>query len=150
MTDVDVRTAGVLAEVAAERGRQDTKWGDQSGIADADPGWLAMKSRTGYREHPEWIGRSVARMYGNEGIAATARRRCQEEADTHGGTWTGIIAEEFYEWLEAVGISHGEGDPAKARGEAIQVAACLVAFVEAIDKRGLKDTPQRPPGSARS
>jgi rubrerythrin len=139
---------GVLAEVAAERARQDARWGDQSDVADADPDRLAMKDRPGYSDNPEWIGRSVSRMYASAGTADQAKQLCRREAREHGGTWAGIVAEEFYEWLEAIGISHGEGNPAKARTEAIQTAACLVAFVEALDKRGLKATPQRPSGGA--
>jgi hypothetical protein len=141
-------TARVLTDVDAERMRQIIKWGDQSDIADADPvllerlGRLDSLGRPQRYSHPDEVSKRVAEEY-EVPTANRARQHCQGEAARHGGTYAGILIEEVAEFIEAIVLSHAEGDPARMRAEAIQVAAVAVQIAEAIDRRGLKATPQR-------
>src|SRR4029453_1574582 len=68
-----LNAAYVLAEVAAERDRQDAKWGEQN--------------------HREGTGYAFARR------RVQARRDCQAAFTEGVGTWTDVLAEEFYEAL---------------------------------------------------
>jgi hypothetical protein len=142
------RMGAVISEVIDERFRQLAKWGDQSDIADADPvllarlGRLDSLGRPQRYSHPTEVAKRVAEEY-EVPTANRARLHCESEAGLHGGTWAGILLEEVAEFVEAIVLSHAEGDDAKMRAEAIQVAAVAVAIAEAIDRRGLKATPQR-------
>jgi hypothetical protein len=141
-------TAVVLADVASERGRQVDKWGDQSDIADADPvilGRLKMLDAMSRRNHHGTVPAVTKRLAEEYWVprAWRAQQICQAEADRHGGTYAGILIEEVAEFIEAIVLSHESGDPSLMRAEAIQVAAVAVAIAEAIDRRGLKATPQR-------
>jgi len=95
-----------LDEVAAERKRQDELWGEQN--------------------HPDGTGMEIIPLA--KFIRDTARTRCDAEHKAGRGTWEMILAEEFWEAV-------AEDDPAKLRGELIQVAAVAVAWAEAIDRR---------------
>lgn len=107
----------VLEEVAAERARQDAKWGVQNHPDDHDDSW--------------WFGRTDH---------DAASRRCQEyeiPTDVRAkflcrsiGTWPAILVEEVAEAVSAIGAD------AALRAELVQVAAVAVAWVEAIDRRG--------------
>jgi hypothetical protein len=101
---------GVLGEVAAERVRQDERWGEQN--------------------HPDGTGPAI----GPDGedwradIADQARITCDREHRAGRGTWAQLLEEEHCEAL-------AENDPQALRRELIQVAAVAVAWVEAIDRR---------------
>lgn len=141
------RTLSVLDEIAAERGRQFAKWGDQADCADADPVILARLADPD-EEHYWRAPGAVARRLSEEYEIPTGERGkqiCQREADRHGGTHAGIVIEEIAELIEAVAYSHAEDDITKMRAEAIQAAATLVQWIEAMDRRGVKATPQRAP-----
>lgn len=101
----------VLAEVMSERYRQDAKWGEQN--------------------HPDGTGYDVPLTFGAScmgGLADVARRVCQRRASEGKVTYLDILFEEVAE-------AFAEDDPAKLRGELVQVAAVAVAWVEAIDRR---------------
>lgn len=140
------RTHAVLDEIAAERGRQFAKWGDQADCADADPElMLQALNASGDLYAITAAADQLAAAYGIP-RADRAKRVCQREADRHGGTHAGIVIEEIAELIEAVVYSHAEADVTKMRAEAIQAAACLVQWIEAMDRRGVKSTPQRTEG----
>lgn len=104
-------TAGVLAEVAAERARQDAKWGEQN--------------------HPDGTGRNVPWSVG-VGRMSDLAERAKAVTDTglrHGTvTWQDITLEEVLE-------AFAESDPARLRTELIQLAAVATQWAEAIDRR---------------
>lgn len=104
------RLTGVLAEVAAERARQDAKWGPQN--------------------HPDGTGPDVVWTFTGPAsfVAESARNACQAEAERGYANWRGIALEETAE-------AFAEDDPIKLRAEAIQNAAVWVAWAEAIDRR---------------
>lgn len=95
----------VLAEVAAERARQDAKWGEQN--------------------HPDGTARNGR---SDRELADVSRRLCQSAAAAGMVTWRDILDEEMRE-------AFAEDDPAKLRAELVQVAAVAVAWIEAIDRR---------------
>jgi hypothetical protein len=96
-------TTAILAEVAAERERQDSKWGEQN--------------------HPDGTGGAHQRI-----AAAKAKRYCDAYFEQGVGDWRLILTEEVAE-------AFAESDPARLRGELIQVAAVAVSWAEAIDRR---------------
>lgn len=102
-------TAAVLGEVAAERGRQDAKWGQQN--------------------HPDGTGPYASVRGGNAWeIAGMARAWCQHKAAMGKVTWLDILTEETAE-------AFAEDDRQRLRAELIQVAAVAVAWIEDIDRR---------------
>jgi hypothetical protein len=99
----------VLAEVGAERSRQDLKWGEQN--------------------HPD------GRLGTDHDVrrAGAAKFVCQQaaalgKAGLGGVTWREILDEEVAE-------AFAEIDPVKLRAELIQVAAVAVAWAQALDRR---------------
>lgn len=141
------RTLSVLDEIAAERGRQFAKWGDQSDCADADPTILARLTdpdEEHYWRAPGAVARRLSEEY-EIPMGWRAKQICQREADRHGGTHAGIVIEEVAELIEAVAHAHASDDITAMRAEAIQAAATLVQWIEAMDRRGVKATPHRTP-----
>jgi hypothetical protein len=55
------------------------------------------------------------------------------------------VIEEIAELIEAVAIAHATDDITAMRAEAVQAAATIVQWIEAMDRRGVKATPQREP-----
>ncbi|SEB48620.1 hypothetical protein SAMN04489727_2157 [Amycolatopsis tolypomycina] len=109
-------TFTVLAEVAAERTRQDTQWGEQN--------------------HPDGTGPDVALtgLSRRAADAAHTARFATELARAEGRlTWLHILREEVYEGL-------ADDDPAALRAELVQIAATAVCWIEAIDRRAGKVT----------
>src|ERR1044072_1361521 len=102
-------TDAVLAEVKAERGRQDARWGEQNHPLIG--GAFKTRSRRLYAEDAEYWKRI------NDHRVAT---------NTMG--WDSIAAEELFETLEAKTLE-------EAREEAVQAAAVFVAMVESIDRK---------------
>lgn len=99
-----------LWEVAAERGRQNVKWGEQN--------------------HPDGTGPEIAWAFTGPAayVAEAARTQCQHEAEEGATNWRSILTEEVAE-------AYAEDDPAKLRAELVQVASVAVAWIEAIDRR---------------
>jgi len=105
-------TDDVLTEVAAERLRQDERWGEQN--------------------HPDGTGVVPLRA----SLIAILLGRPSEEAKKLNAvavrqdalTWNLILLEEVLEALE-------ERDPERLREELVQVAAVAVGWCEAIDRR---------------
>lgn len=106
--------AAVLAEVRAERARQDAKWGEQN--------------------HPNGTGREqeILPNWTAGELADAARNSCRIRADMNICTWSDILSEEACEAL-------AEDDPTKLRTELLQVAAVSVAWVQALDRRATTD-----------
>lgn len=105
--------AAILAEVAAERARQDARWGEQN--------------------HPDGTGPNVPLCYfpklpSMADLAVNARTVTNLRAKRGDVTWLDILLEEVFEALELT-------DTAKLRAELIQVAAVAGAWAEAIDRR---------------
>lgn len=107
----------VLEQIRQERTLQDAKWGEQN-HADGTGGMplythsdVNLDMRTGAE------------------LAGIFRRRCQHFFERRTGTWRDILLEEIFEAL-------AETDPAHLRTELVQSAAVLVAWIEAIDRRG--------------
>ena len=100
----------VLAEIRAERARQDAKWGEQN--------------------HPDGTGPEMEMLPGWKAgeLADAARNSCQVRAQMDIVTWSDIFAEEACEAL-------AEYDPAKLRAELVQVGALAIAWIQAIDRR---------------
>lgn len=69
------KLTAVLAEVAAERARQDAKWGSDRTLPDGT-GWLAQKAR-----------------------ARRLRERCDQNFEQGNGTWADVLGEEAAEAL---------------------------------------------------
>lgn len=109
-------TFGVLAEVAAERVRQDAKWGQQDHPCVDEP----------HIGKPGWIGI----RYGIIG-EAEAKRQCETAFAAGCGTYADIAIEEVAEAVCAE-------DDAKRRAELVQCAAVFVAWIEAIDRRNAR------------
>lgn len=115
----------VLAEVAAERARQDAKWGEQN-----------HPDGTGPESHPLVVdGAKNDLIYPGPLRIAVANRlavgftQSTDAAAREGSlTWRHILLEEVFEAL-------AESDPAKLRRELIQLAAVATQWVEAIDRR---------------
>lgn len=103
----------VLSEVSDERARQVAQWGEQNHRDGTGPNELLMRG---------W--KTAAKHYA--GLAKQAREVCQGSSGDD--QWDLILLEEVFEAL-------AESDPAKLRGELVQVAAVVVAWVEAIDRR---------------
>ena len=102
----------VLEEIAAERVRQDNKWGEQRTTPDGTGPRMPVAGRLCYESE----------------AAEDARLSCQRAARDGDVTWRHILREEVYE-------AFAEADPAKLREELIQVSAVAVAWIQAIDRR---------------
>lgn len=104
-------TTAVLYQVAAERGRQDQKWGEQN--------------------HPDGTGKRIwpalFRLPMDES-AGIAKAQVDLDASRGRSTYAGILLEEVFEVM-------AESDPQALREELVQVAAVAVQWVEAIDRR---------------
>lgn len=116
----------VLAEVNAERVRQDAKWGEQN-HPDVDPHMAE-----------EYTPAIVAHTVYGIPAADTAKRLCDEAAKAGECTWAHILVEEVAEAVDAACQVQKGVDIDALRNEILQVAAVAVSWVEAIDRRGNK------------
>jgi hypothetical protein len=117
-------TDKVLAEVAAERARQDAKWGEQNHpLVDQT---LVLTKRDSLRFAEEYEIPTATR----------ARALCQIAARRGDVTWLHILIEEVSEFMEAAPSE--VFDVAEARAEMLQVAAVAVAAIECIDRRAVE------------
>ena len=101
----------VLAEVLAERDRQDAKWGEQN--------------------HPDGTGPDVVwstHIGPATAVAETAKAATDEAAAAGALTWRHIATEELAE-------AFAEDDEDALRTELIQTAAVCVQWAQAIDRR---------------
>ena len=118
----------VLVDVLTERTRQDAKWGEQNHPSvDA-----VLMGRSG--------GCGPERMADEYEIpwADRAKALCDDAAERGECTWAHIAVEELCEAVEAA----VESDAA-CRGELVQLAAVIVAWIQCIDRRASapKETP---------
>jgi len=122
-----VREASVLDEIAAERARQDAKWGEQN-HPSLDP---VLLNRPG--------GCTPERMAEHYEIPTEARAKflCQTNAERGTCTYAHILIEEVAEAIAA-----GVTSEAALRAELVQTAAVVVAWIEKIDRAAL--TPEDP------
>jgi hypothetical protein len=106
------QTVPVLADVLAERARQDARFGRQ--------------------DHPDGTGPdrdNPVRLACTIGEAADTARQDTDRALSNGTvTFAKILTEEAFEAL-------AETDPARLRAELVQVAASAVCWIEALDRR---------------
>ena len=119
--------ARVFEAINAERRRQDEKW-DEQNHPDVDP---VLTGRPG--------GCDPQRMAEEYEIptATRARANCDGEAKAGNCTWAHIAVEEMAEAVEAAtDAAQGRGVLAALRKELVQLAAVIVAWIEAIDRRG--------------
>jgi hypothetical protein len=112
---VSLATADVLCEVAAERERQDAKWGQQD-HPDGTGDWDSYARKRS--DHLKEI---------REGKASVAKAACDVAAAEGRLTYRHILDEEVCE-------AFAEDDAAALRRELLQVAAVAVAWVEKIDR----------------
>ncbi len=111
-------TDAVLREIQQERARQDAKWGQQ----DLTDGTGAIRvTRDGIQD--DVVVGAVRRARAEE-----AQRACDRAFSDGIGTFRHVLEEEVRE-------AFAEEDPAKLRGELVQVAAVAVKWIEAIDRR---------------
>jgi hypothetical protein len=80
-------------------------------------------AKWGEQNHPDGTGHQGDRV-----MSDYLRTRCQRRFEQGAGTWRDILQEEM-------GEAYAESEPANLRSELIQLAAVVVAWVEAIDRR---------------
>lgn len=126
------RITRAVADVVAERLRQEVKWGEQN--HPMVPPDIESEARA-HDAAPEFFACHVL------GIddAKAARDECNREHRAGRGTYTHILIEEVSEFIEAC-VKHGENSD-EARAEMVQVAAVALAMLEAIDRKRAKVTP---------
>ncbi len=118
MTVIPIATSLVMSEVAAERQRQDQKWGVQNHpLVDA-----LLRDRPHTRMAEEYEVPTALR----------ATQLCQIAAHRGEVTWMHIALEELCEFMAAA--QHTD-DETEARAELVQLAAVAVAAIECIDRR---------------
>jgi hypothetical protein len=114
----------IFMDVAAERGRQILKWGNQTHpcVPWEVPGMNADQAR---------IDKFVA-----ERLEHAARQDCENEFKRNEGTWVAIAREEMAEVIAAP-------NRAKRREEIVQTMAVLTAWLEDIDRKDYADATVR-------
>lgn len=117
----------VLAEVAAERARQDAKWGEQNHPDGSGP-TVSLASPIFGAPSDRWGTPAGVHLAGMRELRDNAVVTTDERAATGNLTWRDILLEEVFE-------AFAEDDPGKLRVELIQVAAVATQWVEAIDRR---------------
>lgn len=109
----------IFGEIAAERDRQDAKWGQQN--------WPLLGGASG--PDPEYL-QQVAADHRDDADHWKIINDAGSRTSTLG--WDGITLEEVYE-------AFAETDPHKARAELVQAAAVIVAAIESLDRNELKE-----------
>lgn len=102
----------VAFDLADERARQDEKWGDDRDLPDFDPRIGAMPKARFYDLPSE----------------REAQDLCENASRTGNGNWGVIVVEEVAEAFNTDNVED-------LRTELVQVAASVVAWIEAIDRR---------------
>lgn len=111
----------VLSQVADERQRQDTKWGEQA-HPDVDRIVAGLSGALGPRSAAHFYGIPTAEVAKAETDAAARAGEC---------SWTHIAVEELAEAVEAAAL----GDEVHLRQELVQLSAVCVQWVQALDRR---------------
>lgn len=108
----------VLAEIQAERARQDAKWGEQN-HPSVDP---VLTARPG--------GVDGCRLCAEYEIPSESRAKhlCQAMFARGEGTWAHVAVEELAEAVSADCDEH-------RRRELVQLGAVVVAWIQCIDRR---------------
>lgn len=114
------KTDEVLAEVRAERARQDAKWGEQN--------------------HPMIYAENGCvpdRVYSDLPPALRAQNACELRHANGRGSYFDVLREEVCEAHDAAieDAKRSDGDESATRAELVQVVAVGVAMIEAIDRR---------------
>jgi hypothetical protein len=116
----------VLAEVAAERGRQDDRWGEQNHPHGTGPDWMMFGQ-------PAELALSVVRATLNDAVSKptltwSADGKSADVGPPAGATWLLVFLEEVLEALV-------ETDVHRVRAELVQATAVGAAWIEAIDRQ---------------
>lgn len=99
-------TDRVLAQIYAERKRQEQLWGEQN--------------------HPLLNASNLSKVFAGR---AEAWKECNQDRVRQGDlSWDGILLEEIYEAL-------AERNPMAMRAELVQAAAVIVNMIECIDRQ---------------
>lgn len=128
MTTNDQLDAQVALDVAAERSRQNAKWGEQNHPDGTGPDTNPL----GDFEHRKAFQTGRALSLGitpASTLAACATEVTDVAAKQGNVTWADILTEEHFEAL-------AEADPVKLRSELVQIAAVAQQWAAAIDRRG--------------
>lgn len=123
LPDPDTYGNRVYSEIAAERRRQDEKWGEQNHPDGTGPDWRILGHGA-----VEWLAFVRAALDQTTKPGMAWRDGEYEVLSPTGPMWLLIALEEVFEALV-------ESDPEKLRAELIQSAAVHVAWIEAIDRR---------------
>lgn len=110
----------ILREIAAERRRQDDKWGEQNHQDGTGGAWTMSVTPFNWR------------VDSGAQIAELAKRHCERRARAGDLTFLDIALEEMAE-------AFAETDPVKLRAELLQIAAVVVNWIGAIDRRTYKE-----------
>ena len=121
------RITKAIADVVAERLRQEAKWGEQNHPM------VGLAARRGFV--PPRVACVRLGILG----ADEARERCDHAHRNHEGAYTHILVEEVAEFVEAC-VLHGDASD-EARAEMVQVVAVALAMLECIDRKRAKVTP---------
>jgi len=117
---IPLTTSLVISEIAAERARQDAKWGVQNHpLVDA----LLHEQNCSHKR--------MAEEY-EIPTALRATQLCQWAAQKGQVTWLHILQEEVSEFMAE--SQHSTPYPDAARAELVQIAAVAVAAIEAFDR----------------
>lgn len=117
----------IIADVLAERERQDRKWGEQD-LPSVD---VRLIEHT--RRSMSEIGAALMLAYGMP-TEADAKARCDQAMAEHRCTHAHVVIEELCEAMEAC-VS---GDEKSAETELVQLTACLFKWLQQIRKRKAK------------
>lgn len=112
----------VAADVAAERARQDAKWGEQNHMDGTGPVSMPLYSSTA-----TGIADDDDATYIRDVMTGRTEWRFSGDGDRP-GTWADILLEEVFEAL-------AEAEPQRLYDELIQVAAVAQQWAEAIKRR---------------
>lgn len=136
-------TALVLADVVAERKRQDDKWGPDTGASyNVDP--YAITDRDAAIE--PWHAAVFAAHRHGISTEQVAKNACEHAFKTGRGSWAHILIEEVAESVSAAAGYDYEPSAvglAALRAELVQVAAVAVKWVEHLDKQQLNSETQQ-------
>lgn len=114
--------AKIADEILVERFKQDQKWGEQNHPDGTGPDSLPLYNTNVF------VDDSDAAITLAKKFTKTTDERFSGKGDRP-GTWADILLEEIFEAM-------AEDDPEKLVNELIQSAAVIVAWVEAIRRRG--------------
>lgn len=115
MSELPDPTTAVLADISAERMRQDERWGVQNLPFGTGPLSTPLQP---YASHKATL------------VEQTFRQRTDINTENGTLTFIDVLLEEVFE-------AAAESDPQRLRDELVQVAAVAVKTVEAIDRQSV-------------